>query len=69
METLRISLKAARINAELSQREAARCLGISISTLQNYESGKTVPDWNMVGKISDLYDLSSDYIFFGKDSA
>lgn len=65
----RISLKAARVNANLSQREAAKRLGISKATLQNYETGNTVPDILMSRKIEDVYSFPMDYIFFGTDTA
>lgn len=64
-----ISLKAARVNANLSQQEAAKLLGISKATLQNYEAGNTVPDILMSRKIEDVYNFPSDYIFFGNDTA
>lgn len=64
-----ITLKAARVNAGYPQREAAKLLGISPATLQNYEAGVTVPDWNMVKKIETTYNFPSDYIFFGRNSA
>ena len=60
-----ITLKAARVSAGLNQKDAAVALGISKSTLINYEHGKTVPDWNMVNKICKLYDIPADFIFFG----
>lgn len=65
----KISLKAARVNADLTQREAAKALGIDVSTLQNYEAGKTVPDWEMVKKIESLYSFPADYIIFARQSA
>lgn len=65
----KISLKAARVNADLTQREAAKALGIDVSTLQNYETGKTVPDWEMVKKIESLYSFPADYIIFARQSA
>ena len=52
MQIPKITLEAARVNAHLTQREAAKKLDISIATLQNYESGKTTPNWNMI-QISD----------------
>ena len=61
-----ISMAAARVNANLNQQEAADKLGISKATLQNYESGKTVPDWDMVHKIGSVYQFPHEYIFFGK---
>lgn len=70
METIpRISMAAARVNANLSQQEAADKLGISRVTLQNYEAGKSVPNWDMVQRIGDLYKFPIDYIFFGKHYA
>ena len=36
---IRISLEAARVNAELLQKDAAKLIGISLKTLQNYENG------------------------------
>ncbi len=64
----RITLEAARVNAKMTQEAAAGQLGISRRTLQHYESGKTVPDWDMVKKIECLYRFPADYIFFGKNT-
>ena len=61
----RISLKAARVNAGLSQKEAAEKLDISRATLQNYENGKTTPNVLMSRKIEELYRFPTDYILFG----
>ena len=58
-----ITLKAARVNAELSQQEAAKQLGISKSTLGNYEKYKTTPDIEMSKRIASLYNWN-DIIFF-----
>lgn len=60
-----ITLKAARVNAEMSQTEAANRLGISKNTLCNYENYRTVPDIEMSKKIAALYNWSvNDIIFF-----
>jgi len=69
MEYPRITLKAARVNAELSQKEAANALGVNVSTIQKYESGKTVPDWEMVKKIEHVYKFPIDFISFSRNSA
>ena len=53
----RLSLEAARVNAKLLQREAAKMIGISLKTLQNYESGKTKPNWETLEKMSDVYNI------------
>lgn len=65
----KITLKAARVNADLSQKEAAAALGVNVATLQNYESGKTVPDWDTVIRIGSVYNFPIDFISFARDSA
>lgn len=64
----KISLRAARVNANLLQREAADMLGINKATLQSYENGITVPNWDVVEKIEALYDYPASYIFFGRET-
>jgi hypothetical protein len=68
MEFPRISLKAVRVNAGLSQKIAAAALAISPATLHSYENGHTVPDWDMVHRIEELYKFPAEFIFFGKSS-
>lgn len=69
MDYPKITLKAARVNAELSQKEAAEALNVNVSTLQNYETGKTIPDWEMVKRIEQVYSFPADFIIFAKYSA
>ena len=69
MQAQKITLKAARVNANMSQREAAAALGVNVSTLQNYESGKTIPDWGMVKRIEEVYSFPADFIIFTQESA
>lgn len=65
----KITLKAVRVNAGLSQAEAAKRLKISRSTLQHYEMGETVPDWDMVQRMVEVYQFPADHIFFSKNYA
>lgn len=60
----KISLKAARVNAALSQKEAAVQLGISNKTLCSWENGKTFPDQPMIEKLCVLYGVTYDMIDF-----
>ena len=60
----KISLKAARVNAGLSQKAAAKRLEISNSTLCSWENGNTFPDQPMIEKICELYGLTYDMIDF-----
>ena len=67
-EVPKISLEAARVNAKLSQKEAAKRLGITPETLRNYELGKTLPDIGMATRIESLYQYPISHIFFGRVS-
>lgn len=65
-----VTLKVARINRNLNQKEAARLIGISVSTLQNYESGKNFPDVPILKSIERVYKISySDIIFLPDNNA
>ena len=65
-----ISLKAARVNAGFTQKEAAKRLGISRSTLASYEKYNTKPDIEMAKKMAALYGLPiNGIIFLPKDCA
>lgn len=61
---VKISLKAARVNANLSQKEAAKVLKISNATLCKWEKGEAFPSTAQVPKICDLYKLPYDSINF-----
>ena len=59
-----VTLKAARVNAGLTQIEAAKKLNISVYTLANYERGITFPDIPILKKIEILYKVPYKDIFF-----
>ena len=59
-----ITLKAARINAKLTQRIAAKELGIRAATLSKYEAGKTFPAVPTIRKIEKLYSVPYSDINF-----
>lgn len=59
-----ITLRAARINAGYTQKEAADMLGISKTTLVKWEQGRTFPDAIAVSKICALYRTHYDDICF-----
>lgn len=60
----KISLKAARVNANLSQQVAADRIGVAVSTLRNWESGKTFPNQPKIEKICEVYGIPFDVLFF-----
>jgi len=61
---VRITLKAARVNQGLTQKEAAEKLGISKDTVYNYEKGKTFPNEQMIKKMEKLYNVGYDNLIF-----
>ena len=60
----RISLRAARVNAGFSQKEAAAILQISNKKLSNWENGDTFPSAKKIECLCDLYNVSYDDIIF-----
>ena len=58
------NLKAARVNAGLTQKQAADSLGIAPSTLRNWEKGITFPKQPDIEKLCELYGTSYDYVNF-----
>lgn len=63
METLQISLAAARVNAGLTQDDVAKAMHISKQTLVNWEKGKIIPKPAQVEMMSRIYKLSANHIF------
>ena len=61
---MQISLKAARVNKQLTQAQAAKALGIAETTLANYEKGKTFPDTEVLKKIEKLYGVTYNNLSF-----
>lgn len=61
---MKVTLRAARINKSLTQKEAANELGISKDTLAAYEKGKSFPNVRMIEKIEKLYNVTYNNILF-----
>jgi len=53
-------LKNARTEANLSQEELAKRIGVSRQTISNWENCRSYPDIGSLIKLSDLYGLSLD---------
>ena len=68
MEYPKITLAAARVNAGLTQKEAAKLLNLTPATLQNYESGKTTPSWETARKIGSVQ-VPARFYFFAQSFA
>ena len=69
MNMAKITLKAARVNAGLTQKGAADKIGISNKTLHNWENGRSFPDVMQVNALCEAYGvLYDDIIFLPSDS-
>lgn len=61
---MEITLKAARVNAGLSQTKVAEALGICTNTVYKWECGKAYPDALRIKEIEKLYGISYNEIIF-----
>ena len=61
---VKLTLKAARVNAGFTQEEAATRLGISPATLGNWEKGVSFPDAQQINAICALYGVSYEDLIF-----
>ena len=67
---MRFSLKAARVNAGLTQDFVAKAVKKSKNTIVSYEKGRSVPDIETGKALASLYGLSvNDINFLPQDCA
>lgn len=64
MENFRISMVAARANADMSQQEMADALGIDRTTYLKYEKGDSVMRMDLAYKFSELVKIPMEHINF-----
>ena len=58
----KISLAAARVNANKTQEEVAAALGVSKATIINWEAYRTSPSYEVVKRLETLYGYPFDYV-------
>lgn len=63
MDTFKISLVAARVNANLTQTDVANIMGVSKQTIINWEKGKIKLKPAQLKMLLDIYKISQDNIF------
>jgi DNA-binding XRE family transcriptional regulator len=61
---MKITLRAARVNAGLTQDEVAKEVKKSKNTIVSYEKGRSVPDIETGKALAKLYGMSVDDIIF-----
>lgn len=62
---MQMTLKAARVNAGLTIKEASKRLGIGKDKLTKLEKNPELCNVLLQNKIGEVYNISIDYIFFG----
>lgn len=67
MDILGSRIKNLRDKHDLSQKRVAQALKISNTQLSRYESGDRRPDPEMIRKIADYFDVSTDYLLGRSD--
>lgn len=63
----RVSLKAKRVDLELTLEQAAKKIGISKFSLYNYERFKSMPSIEIALKIAEAYDVPIEMLRFARD--
>lgn len=61
---MQVTLKAARVNRNIPQKDAAKAVGVSPRTLRSYESGKAAPTAPILQKLMALYGCPFDDLIF-----
>ena len=67
-EKIQISLRAARVNAGMTQEDVAKIMQVSRQTIANWEKGKISPKISEIMMLSKVYNTPSDYIFLPYES-
>lgn len=65
---MRVNLKAARVNAGLTQVEAAKKIGVSPDVISNWERFISFPDVLQLPKIEEVYRVKYDDLIFLPDN-
>ena len=61
-------IRQSRKEAKITQEQAAEALGVSRQTISNWENEKSYPDIISVLKMSDLFNVSLDYLLKGESA-
>lgn len=64
MTNKKFSLRALRINENMTQEESAKKLGVTARTISNWETGKSFPNAEQIKMIEKLYNINYDSIIF-----
>jgi transcriptional regulator with XRE-family HTH domain len=62
VETIQISLAAARVNAKLTQEEVANIMHVAKQTINNWENGKVIPKTAQLEMMCRIYNIPVSFI-------
>ena len=68
MEFPKISLAAARVNAEMTQEEVAEIMHVSKNTIINWEKGRVEGSFAILNTLASIYNYPIDFISLPKKS-
>lgn len=68
LKKLQISLAAARVNAGMTQEDAAKALNVGKQTIVSWEKGTSEPKMSQSRALSELYKMPLDNIFLPQKS-
>lgn len=51
-----------RLEKEMTQKELAAAINVSLKTIQFYEQGRNTPDVEMIVRLAQYFNVSSDFI-------
>lgn len=57
-----------RLRNGMSKKQLAKIIGVSVSTISNYENGVTLPDSKTLSKLSFALNVSMDNLLFTPDA-
>lgn len=55
-------LKYLRKDAKMTQQELGAKIGVKVPSISKYESGSSIPPYNKVVALAELFDVSTDYL-------
>lgn len=68
MNTFPQRIKELRIANNLTQKEVANVIGMSLMAYAHYELGDRQPSLDTVNKLCDLFEVTSDYLLGRTDN-
>ena len=63
MPDIKISLAAVRVNANMTQEQAANAINVSKTTINSWENGKSKIPFESLVNLCKVYNFPIDYVF------